>query len=98
MIRTIINLASNFKLDVIAEGVETDNQLSFLRQFGCNAYQGYLFGKPVPFDEFENLLTNTVNRPPFNRHVNSDSNACLIGQHECPQPNSGLKAWPEHEM
>jgi len=56
MIRTIINLASNFKLDVIAEGVETDNQLSFLRQFGCNAYQGYLFGKPVPFDEFENLL------------------------------------------
>ena len=57
MIRAIIDLAENFKLDVIAEGVETDYQLSFLRQFGCNAYQGYLFGKPVPFDEFENLLS-----------------------------------------
>jgi EAL domain-containing protein (putative c-di-GMP-specific phosphodiesterase class I) len=55
MVRTIINIANNFGLDVIAEGVETDDQLAFLRQYGCNRYQGYLFGKPVPLAEFERL-------------------------------------------
>jgi diguanylate cyclase (GGDEF)-like protein len=55
MVRTIINIANNFGLEIIAEGVETDDQLAFLRQFGCNRYQGYLFGKPVPLAEFERL-------------------------------------------
>jgi len=55
MVRTIISIANNFGLDIIAEGVETDDQLAFLRQYGCNRYQGYLFGKPVPLAEFERL-------------------------------------------
>jgi EAL domain-containing protein (putative c-di-GMP-specific phosphodiesterase class I) len=55
MVRTIINIANNFNLEVIAEGVETDEQLAFLRQYGCNKFQGYLFGKPVPVQEFELL-------------------------------------------
>ncbi|MDD5472261.1 MAG: EAL domain-containing protein, partial [Sideroxydans sp.] len=55
MVRTIINIANNFGLDIIAEGVESDDQLAFLRQYGCNRYQGYLFGKPVPLAEFERL-------------------------------------------
>ncbi len=55
MVRTIINIANNFGLEIIAEGVETDDQLAFLRQYGCNRYQGYLFGKPVPQAEFERL-------------------------------------------
>ncbi|MDD2700917.1 MAG: EAL domain-containing protein [Sideroxydans sp.] len=55
MVRTIINIANNFGLEIIAEGVETDDQLAFLRQYGCNRYQGYLFGKPVPLAEFERL-------------------------------------------
>ncbi len=55
MVRTIINIASNFGLEIIAEGVETDEQLAFLRQYGCNRYQGYLFGRPVPLAEFERL-------------------------------------------
>jgi diguanylate cyclase (GGDEF)-like protein/PAS domain S-box-containing protein len=55
MVRTIINIANNFGLGIIAEGVETDDQLAFLRQYGCNRYQGYLFGKPVPLPEFERL-------------------------------------------
>ncbi|MHB1677107.1 MAG: EAL domain-containing protein [Sulfuriferula sp.] len=53
MVRTIINIASNFGLKIVAEGVETDEQLAFLRQYGCNVFQGYLFGKPVPSVEFE---------------------------------------------
>jgi diguanylate cyclase (GGDEF)-like protein/PAS domain S-box-containing protein len=59
MVRTIIDLARNFGLHVIAEGVETDAQLAFLRQHGCNAYQGYLFGKPMPIAALEGLLKNS---------------------------------------
>lgn len=56
MVQTIINLAQSFRLNVIAEGVETAAQFNFLKQNGCMAYQGYLFSKPVPIDEFEALL------------------------------------------
>ncbi|MDP1592678.1 MAG: EAL domain-containing protein [Gallionella sp.] len=56
MVKTIIGMAHNFRLDVIAEGVETEGQLAFLKQHGCRAFQGYLFSKPVPIDEFEKLL------------------------------------------
>ncbi len=55
MVRTIISIASNFGLEVVAEGVETDDQFAFLRQYGCNKFQGYLFGKAVPVREFERL-------------------------------------------
>ena len=56
MVQTIINLAHNFRMNVIAEGVETDTQLNFLKLNGCMAYQGYLFSKPVPIEEYEALL------------------------------------------
>ena len=60
MVRTIINIASNFGMKVIAEGVETDDQLAFLRQYGCNIFQGYFFGKPVPADEFEHACHSSA--------------------------------------
>jgi EAL domain-containing protein (putative c-di-GMP-specific phosphodiesterase class I) len=47
MVQTIINLALNFRMNVIAEGVETDAQLNFLKPNGCMAYQGNLFGRPM---------------------------------------------------
>ena len=56
MVKTIIDLAQNFDLDVIAEGVETEAQLAFLNQHGCLAYQGYLFGRPMPIETLEELL------------------------------------------
>jgi EAL domain-containing protein (putative c-di-GMP-specific phosphodiesterase class I) len=55
MVKTIIDMAQNFRLDVIAEGVETSEQFEFLKQGGCMSYQGYLFGRPVPREEFEAL-------------------------------------------
>lgn len=55
MVRTIINIAQNFGLEIVAEGVETDKQLAFLRQYGCGKFQGYLFGRPVALPEFEQL-------------------------------------------
>jgi len=56
MVKTIIDLAHNFGLNVIAEGVETQSQLDFLKQNNCMAYQGYLFSKPVPVAQFDALL------------------------------------------
>ena len=52
IVQTIIAMAETLGLDVIAEGVETKDQLEFLDLRGCHAYQGYLFGKPVPAAEF----------------------------------------------
>ena len=43
-------------MTVIAEGVETDLQLAYLKQYGCNLYQGYFFSKAVPIKEFEALI------------------------------------------
>jgi EAL domain-containing protein (putative c-di-GMP-specific phosphodiesterase class I) len=61
IVRTIIAMARSLNLDVIAEGVETDEQQQLLLNKGCTHYQGYLFGKPVPIDEFDALLTNKTN-------------------------------------
>lgn len=58
IVRTIINTAHSLNLNVIAEGVETEDQLTLLKSEGCHHYQGYYFGKPVPIDEFEAALNN----------------------------------------
>ena len=59
IVRTIIAMATSLNLNVIAEGVETEEQLQFLLNKGCTHYQGYLFGKPVPIEQFK-LETNRV--------------------------------------
>jgi len=56
IVRTIIAMAETLGLSVIAEGVETEAQREFLELQGCHAFQGYLFGKPIPIEEFEALL------------------------------------------
>lgn len=52
IINTIIAMAHNLKVNIIAEGVETDKQLQFLRQQKCNEVQGYLFSKPLSVEMF----------------------------------------------
>ena len=52
---SILTLAQALKLDVVAEGVETEGQMAFLAQHGCRAFQGYLFGKPAPLSGFAKL-------------------------------------------
>ena len=56
IVRTIIVMAQSLSLNVIVEGVETEEQQQFLMGNGCSHYQGYLFGKPVPIEEFEASL------------------------------------------
>ncbi len=56
IIQTIIGMAHNLGIEVIAEGVETEAQLDFLGEAGCLLYQGYLFGRPVPVKEFTAAL------------------------------------------
>jgi diguanylate cyclase (GGDEF)-like protein/hemerythrin-like metal-binding protein/PAS domain S-box-containing protein len=55
--KTIVALAQSLGLSVIAEGVETEGQRYFLEKNGCPTYQGFLFSRPVPVDEFEKLVT-----------------------------------------
>jgi EAL domain-containing protein (putative c-di-GMP-specific phosphodiesterase class I) len=54
--RTIVALADNLRLGVIAEGVETEAQRDFLAASGCHAYQGYFFSRPLPLEAFEALV------------------------------------------
>lgn len=58
MVRSIIDMAKNFRHDVIAEGVENEAQLSFLKHHACMAYQGFFFSKPIPLDELERLIAD----------------------------------------
>jgi diguanylate cyclase (GGDEF)-like protein/PAS domain S-box-containing protein len=74
MVRTIILMAHSLKLDVIAEGVETQEQAAFLMQCGCERAQGYHFRRPVTAEEFELLLQMTYVSPehdlPLSKQMN----------------------------
>lgn len=60
IVRTIIALSHNLGLGVIAEGVETPGQQTFLFEHGCHAYQGYLFARPMPASDFHRFLLGQV--------------------------------------
>ncbi len=54
--RAIIGLSQGLKLEVIAEGAETLKHIDFLRRYGCNTVQGFFYSRPLPAEEFEQLL------------------------------------------
>ena len=61
---SIINLSHSLNLNVIAEGVETQEQVDLLRSLGCDQIQGYFFHKALPVDEIEALLrSQAVTKP-----------------------------------
>ena len=63
ILRFIIDLARWMKLSVVAEGVETREQLERLREIGCDYVQGYYFARPSPCGEFEQMLQRWQWRP-----------------------------------
>lgn len=61
ILRMIIALAKSLQMEVITEGVETQEQVSYLKSYGCDIFQGYYFAKPMPVSEFEmHYLNQTV--------------------------------------
>lgn len=53
ILQSMIGMADALGMDVITEGVETEQQLHALVEMGCNHFQGYYFSRPIPVDEFE---------------------------------------------
>jgi diguanylate cyclase (GGDEF)-like protein/PAS domain S-box-containing protein len=62
IVGTIIAMADHLGLEVIAEGVETQEQLNFLYNSGCKRYQGYFFSKPLPAEQFELFVSDSIRR------------------------------------
>ncbi|WP_438313863.1 sensor domain-containing protein [Sporosarcina sp. FA9] len=60
IVKTIVALAKNLNIKVIAEGVETIEQAEFLKSLNCDEVQGYLYSKPVPKEQIEQLLKNST--------------------------------------
>jgi EAL domain-containing protein (putative c-di-GMP-specific phosphodiesterase class I) len=56
MVATIVTIAHNLGMDVVAEGVETNQQLNFLAGLHCEQLQGYLYSKPLAKDHFQKYL------------------------------------------
>lgn len=74
IIKSTLFLAKGLKMTVVAEGVETIEQLEFLQQQGCDEIQGYLFSKPVAEPEFRELLQAGFLTPASSNHLEKVSN------------------------
>ncbi len=59
LVKAMISIAKSLRLDLVAEGVETASQANYLLAHGCMTAQGYLFGKPMPQGEFENMVNSS---------------------------------------
>jgi predicted signal transduction protein with EAL and GGDEF domain len=64
LVRTIIAMARSLNLSVVAEGVETEQQLAVLQQLGCEASQGYLFSRPLSAQAAAAYLAEATEREP----------------------------------
>jgi len=56
IVRAILAMSQSLGIQAIAEGVESEAQLDFLKASGCTTYQGYLFGEPMPIEDWAGIL------------------------------------------
>lgn len=57
---SVIDMAKSLGMEIIAEGVETQQQYHMLSDMGCTCFQGYYFSRPVPVNAFESLIKNRM--------------------------------------
>ena len=62
IIECVIEMAKRLKIKIIAEGVETEEQFRYLRDFECDMIQGYFFGKPMTFEQLQELVREEYNQ------------------------------------
>ena len=60
VVKTIIDLGVSLGLEIVAEGVETKDQLAVLTGYGCHMFQGFYFSPPIPFPKLVDMLTGSV--------------------------------------
>ena len=58
LLKNILIMAKELNFTCLAEGAETENQIIKLREFGCELVQGYYYSKPLPVEDYENLITS----------------------------------------
>jgi diguanylate cyclase (GGDEF)-like protein len=73
IVKAVISLAHSLEMNIIAEGVETEEQMAYLQKQGCNDIQGYLFSPPVPPEEMSKFLENEKEGESICSHVKSIS-------------------------
>ena len=85
ILNDVITMAHRMRLSVVAEGVETQNQVNRLRDVGCDYVQGYFFARPMPVEEFEKLLKEQTPHTACSEHT-----ACPEPQR--PQEQLGIRS------
>ena len=60
LVELVLDIAKYLKVPVVAEGVETENQLRLLKEADCDLVQGYYFSRPLPPEEFEKLILREI--------------------------------------
>lgn len=85
ILNSVVSMAKWLNLPVVAEGIETKEQVAFLKSIGCNKGQGFYFAKPMPYNQFEELLYNSDNSDNFEDNDLSES---FVDIEEFWNPNS----------
>ncbi|MCV4776108.1 EAL domain-containing protein, partial [Escherichia coli] len=84
ILRTVILLAKNLRMRVVAEGIETESQLALLQQLGCDYGQGFLIAKPKGKEETEKLLYLRPDWLPRQSSIEFDSLSATITEDRLP--------------
>ena len=78
ILNSVVRMAKWLHIPVIVEGVETQQQVDFLRTIGCECVQGYFFSKPVPVDVYEELLSKGHQHAPAKVHLGPDDTTDMM--------------------
>ena len=75
VVRALLDIARKLGMRVVAEGIETSQQVAVLRQFGCLIGQGYLFSRPVPAQDATRLMRLFAQKPPARSRAKASATA-----------------------